>query len=410
MSMALSSQMSRTGLTRRHRAGGRGRHHARRWPWVVMVVGVVAVIGLIQWLSSGDSQPRHADAAIDAATTQTDDSASSAPPQVSASAAQPNVPSLTLGANRANASASGSTGSTPPTPGNTDGRNSQPQPTGPSPAGAAPAAPLVTTLDASRNSTASAATVLRQGMDLIADGRLVEGRRNLSELLFARSAELSPLDAQTVRDTLSSINKEMVFSPKLFPGDPLAEAYRVQPGDMLSRIASRAKVPYPFLERINRIDARRLQAGQTIKVINGPFHARVIKSDYRMDLYLREDGGTPIYITSLPVGLGEADSTPLGEWIIEPGRKVKNPAWSNPRTGEFFAAGAANNPIGSYWLALRGITPETENIRGYGIHGTIEPESVGRQMSMGCIRLRDEDIELVFNMLVEGDSTVQILR
>jgi lipoprotein-anchoring transpeptidase ErfK/SrfK len=44
---------------------------------------------------------------------------------------------------------------------------------------------------------------------------------------------------------------------------------------------------------------------------------------------------------------------------------------------------------------------------GYGIHGTIEQDSIGRQASMGCIRMRPDDVALVYEMLSEH-STVQI--
>lgn len=401
--MALSSQMSRTGLSRRY-MGGSARNRNRRWPWVMVFLCIAAGVGVVQWLSDSEAQvtvPGEAasTAASPAAASSAGPSAAPSTPANAAPAApaKPAVPSFTLGGTEV----------------------ATPQPTAAKPVAAttpaaavveaAPPAPSVAHYDASRTSSASAATVLSQGMNLIADGRFIEGRRMLSELLFARAEELSPADAQTVRDTLASINKEMVFSPKVFPGDPLAVAYRVEQGEYLSKIAYRHHVPYPFLEMINKIDARRLQAGQTIKVIKGPFHARVIKSEYRMDLYLKEDSGTPIYVMSLPVGLGEGNSTPVGAWIVEEGRKVKNPAWSNPRTSEFYAANDPANPIGEYWLALKGISPETEGLRGYGIHGTTDPDSIGNQRSMGCVRLRDADIELVFKMLEDGHSTVDII-
>lgn len=250
---------------------------------------------------------------------------------------------------------------------------------------------------------------LASGMSLIADGRLIEGRKVLSHLLFDESARLSPADAQTIRDTLASVNRELVFSKNVRTGDPLAESYQVQSGDLLARIAPKYKVTYQFLEQINGIDAHRLQAGQKIKLIKGPFHARIDKSDYRMDIYLRDRDGSPLYVCSFMVGLGEEDSTPLGQWIIEPGRKVVNPDWRNPRTGEYYRSDDPENPIGEYWLALKGTDEHTKDLKGYGIHGTIDPASIGSSVSMGCVRLADDDIEQVFKLLVEGHSTVQIV-
>jgi len=41
---------------------------------------------------------------------------------------------------------------------------------------------------------------------------------------------------------------------------------------------------------------------------------------------------------------------------------------------------------------------------GYGIHGTIEPESVGKAVSDGCIRLTNADVEALFELVPEGAS------
>jgi lipoprotein-anchoring transpeptidase ErfK/SrfK len=258
------------------------------------------------------------------------------------------------------------------------------------------------------STSARAGSQLTRGMNMIREGRLVQGRRELSQLLFADAADLSPLDAQSIRDTLASVNKQLIFSSEITPGDPLAESYLVQRGDYLSRIAPRYAIPYQFIERINRIKAERLQAGKNIKVIKGPFHARISKSDFRMDIYINDPDGRPLFVRSFPVGLGKSDSTPQGAFVVQANSKVQNPSWRNPRTGEFFGKDDPKNPVGEYWLALKGTEPATESVTGYGLHGTIDPSSIGRQASMGCIRMRSKDIELVYDMLEGGQSTVQI--
>ena len=277
--------------------------------------------------------------------------------------------------------------------------------------GTTPAPPKASpppTSAASGSTSAQAGSQLSRGMNMIREGRLVQGRKELSQLLFTDDASLSPLDAQTIRDTLQSVNRKLVFSDEVVPGDPIAESYLVQRGDYLSRIAPRYGIPYQFIERINHIKAERLQAGKPIKVIKGPFRARISKSNFRMYIYVNDPDGQPLYIRSFPVGLGKTDSTPNGNFIIQPNSKVKNPSWRNPRTGKFFSKDNPDIPIGEYWLALQGTDPDTESATGYGIHGTNDPASIGRQASMGCIRLREKDIELVFDMLEGGQSTVQI--
>jgi LysM repeat protein len=249
-----------------------------------------------------------------------------------------------------------------------------------------------------------------EGLQLIEQDRLIEGRRVLSRVLFDRRERLSASEANHLREVLDRVNKTLVFSTTVRANDPLVGQYRVQSGDRLVKIARQYEVPYPFIEQINGIQARSLQAGQTIKVLQGPIHARIVKSRFVMDLYVHNPDGQRIYIKSFPVGLGEENSTPTGRWRVTEGKKVKNPDWRNPRTGEYFKRDDPDNPIGEYWLAITGIGPNTKNETGYGIHGTIEPESVGRQMSMGCVRLRSDDIVRVFHMLMGGASTVQIME
>jgi hypothetical protein len=42
--------------------------------------------------------------------------------------------------------------------------------------------------------------------------------------------------------------------------------------------------------------------------------------------------------------------------------------------------------------------------KGFGIHGTNQPWSVGKAASHGCIRMRNRDIEQFFRMVRVGDA------
>jgi lipoprotein-anchoring transpeptidase ErfK/SrfK len=254
----------------------------------------------------------------------------------------------------------------------------------------------------------SAGTTLREGMSQIADGKLVEGRKTLSRVLTAGDPSVTAADAQAIRDTLASVNKSLIFSDKVVENDPLVETHVIASGELLSVVARKYKMTYQFLEQINGVDAKRIRVGQKIKAVKGPFHVVVDKSDFRMDIYIKEADNAMIYITSFPVGVGKDDSTPIGSFICKPGGKLENPSWTHPRTGKFYAGDDAENPIGEYWIALQGTDDHTKAVRGYGIHGTIEPASVGKQASLGCVRMLAKDIEQVYKLLVDGQSTVVI--
>jgi LysM repeat protein len=242
--------------------------------------------------------------------------------------------------------------------------------------------------------------------------RLVEARALFNRALV--DPRTSVRDRALVRERMSVINETLVFSPTVIEGDPLSEAYVIRSGDSLSKIAATANlgVDWRFLQRVNRIsDPRRIRVGQTIKLVRGPFHAEISKSEYRLDLYAdmpTSAGGGRVYIASYPVGLGEYSSTPVGAWVVRKDSRLINPPWTNPRTGEYYSADNPENPIGERWVGLEGVDDTTSQVSGIGIHGTIEPQSIGTDASMGCVRMLTGDVDVVYELLTEGGSTVAI--
>jgi lipoprotein-anchoring transpeptidase ErfK/SrfK len=93
-----------------------------------------------------------------------------------------------------------------------------------------------------------------------------------------------------------------------------------------------------------------------------------------------------------PTAVGtERTPSPAGSFhIVE---RIPNPTWYGK--GKIVAPGKSN-PLGTRWLGL--------SIKGYGIHGTNNPASVGRHASHGCIRLRNQDVEQLFEMVRVGDQ------
>lgn len=255
----------------------------------------------------------------------------------------------------------------------------------------------------------SAAVIMemfKQGLKQIEDGQAIEGRATLSEVLFTSGLDLAPPDAQAIRDTLTSVNRELVFGSKIMANDPIAETYLVQSGDVLIRIAKQYHIPYQLLEQINHTSAKKLRAGQKLKAIKGPLHAIVTKSSYMMDVYALDADSRPLYVCSFAVGLGQEDSTPIGSWIVT--GKIANPGYTDPNSRQYITPDDPANPLGEYWIALEGTDELTGKKRGYGIHGTIEPQTIGQQASLGCVRLQADDIAQVYRLLVERQSTVKI--
>jgi len=242
-----------------------------------------------------------------------------------------------------------------------------------------------------------AGSLYEAGRDALSNGNRVHARQYLSEAL---RAGLEPSKAALVRAELTRLGNETIFSRRTLTDDPLVGRYVIKTGDTLGKIARANKISPDLLAQINGITNKNLiRAGQNIKIINGPFHAFITKSNYGMDILL---GDT--VIKHFKVGLGADDGTPTGKWQV--GTKLMNPTYYPPRSGLIIAADDPKNPLGERWIGLRGISGEAVGQERYGIHGTIEPESIGRSVSLGCIRLHNEDVELLYAYLVEKYSIV----
>lgn len=96
-------------------------------------------------------------------------------------------------------------------------------------------------------------------------------------------------------------------------------------------------------------------------------------------------------LADFAVSVGAADSpSPTGEFKIV--SRVAHPTYYHAGT---VVPPGKQNPVGTRWVGL--------NQKGYGIHGTNAPKSIGRAASHGCIRLRNRDMEKLFAMLRVGD-------
>ena len=250
-----------------------------------------------------------------------------------------------------------------------------------------------------------AASLITEAAALLGESpsRLVEARDKLNQAL---RMPMSPRQRSSVKDQLSELSNQWLLSRNVLTDDPLCESYQVKSGDLLSTIGDKFKVPYEFLETINRIsDPRTIQAGIPIKVVKGPFHAKVYRSTFTMDVYLQNT-----YVKSFKVGLGKPGmETPTGLWRVKSDGKLEKPIWTNPIDGKTYHPEDPNYPLGSRWIGLEGLSGEARDRTGFAIHGTKEPEQIGSAGSQGCIRMHNGDAILVYNMMYPGLSQVEVI-
>ena len=170
----------------------------------------------------------------------------------------------------------------------------------------------------------------------------------------------------------------------------------VATGDNLTLIARRVQkahgsnVTPALVMRLNGLRSDRIRVGQVLQVPTGRLAVIVSKSDHRLYLVLDE-----VIIADYPVGLGRGGCTPEGEFEVV--NKTVNPSWRAP-DGRLLPHGHPDHIIGNRWLGFA----DADGPTSYGIHGTTDPDSIGKDESDGCVRMLAADVEEVFRLVPEG--------
>ena len=118
-----------------------------------------------------------------------------------------------------------------------------------------------------------------------------------------------------------------------------------------------------------------------------------------------------------PVAIGRPGwETPVGRFAVS--ELVEEPIWVNPATGARIQPGPGN-PLGSRWIGFANDCKPRRGFNGQpnlvvhgcasaGFHGTPQRRSIGQAVSHGCVRLLDEHIRALFE-LVELGTPVTVL-
>ncbi|HEV7401332.1 MAG TPA: L,D-transpeptidase [Chthoniobacteraceae bacterium] len=107
-------------------------------------------------------------------------------------------------------------------------------------------------------------------------------------------------------------------------------------------------------------------------------------------------------VAAFPVTVGSSETaSPIGQWKVRAVAKFPNFRYDKKmlmkgeRSSDFKMLPAGpNNPVGVMWIAL--------NKKGIGLHGTNDPDSIGRSASHGCIRLANWDVVKLAGMVKPG--------
>jgi hypothetical protein len=227
-----------------------------------------------------------------------------------------------------------------------------------------------------------------------------EARKYLTPALFLAKAD--PNERRQLIDVLADLAEDVLLKGSEVPG--ATRTYTPKRGDNLDTLCRRVfrgwgcHTTPGFIAYMNRLKSpRHLRAREPIRVPVGKPTIIVVKSEFR--LYFLFDGA---YVKDFKVGLGREDSTP--ESTFEVAIKQEKPDWY-PDDGVRIAYGDPRNILGSRWMGFKNST----TYRGFGIHGTTEPSSIGKQASSGCIRMLRADVEELYDW-TPVKTKVQIRR
>jgi LysM repeat protein len=204
--------------------------------------------------------------------------------------------------------------------------------------------------------------------------------RSMYQMLLERFPD-SPLLART-QDRLGKVNVALLFSPIV---TDLDTAHEVRPGDTLGRIAAAYHTTVEFLKRANGLKSDLIRPRQQLKIPKGTFSIVVDKSQNQ--LLLTEDNQ---FIKSYPVATGQENSTPVGTFKVV--TRIPNPVWY--KQGAVVPPESPENILGTRWMGF--------DKKGYGIHGSVDPETIGQQVTAGCVRMTNSDVEELFDLIPVG--------
>jgi hypothetical protein len=207
---------------------------------------------------------------------------------------------------------------------------------------------------------------------------ILRAHRELSTIYWSKPGWRSAIQ-QRIEKTASLI----YFDPKLH----FVEPYIVTPNDQFVQLGKRYNVPWQYLAKLNQVDPKKLRPGKKLKVMQGPFSAIVEANSFLMTIH-----AYGYFVRAYPIGIGKDSATPLGKLAVL--NKMVKPQYTDPH-GRVIDGDDPQNPLGPRWLDLG---------NGYGIHGTIDPGSIGKAESRGCIRMRNEDVVEVYDMLGVGSE------
>jgi lipoprotein-anchoring transpeptidase ErfK/SrfK len=186
-----------------------------------------------------------------------------------------------------------------------------------------------------------------------------------------------------VQEKLGRLNVKILFSSIVTDNDVF---YEVEPGDNLSKIAKKFNTTVDLIKTSNSLANDMIRVNARLKVSKNKYKILVDKSQNVLTLFTDDDNVFKVY----RVSTGENNCSPVGTFEII--NKMIDPVWYTE--GAVVPAESPDNILGTRWLGI--------SEKGYGIHGTVEPDSLGTQATKGCVRMLNSEVEELYTIVPVG--------
>ncbi len=169
-----------------------------------------------------------------------------------------------------------------------------------------------------------------------------------------------------------------------------ASNYVAKGGDSFEKIAKNAGISVTLLTDLNNLTRgeKNLRLGQNLKLPKGAPRVVVSKTEFCASLYFGSN-----LVRQYVIAHGKNNNTPVGKATI-----------INMSLDPEKSARGTNDPVTEMKLRWIGLSKFSGERGGFGFHGTQYPDSIPGQTSKGCIRMRDEDVVELFDIVRPGNE------
>lgn len=215
-------------------------------------------------------------------------------------------------------------------------------------------------------------------------GDLLNARDTYQKIIESFS---SSANVEKAQEGLENTNISILFSSIPTPD---SISYEVQKGDTLAKIAKKFSNTQDMILIANGLkNPKVVPLGRKLKVHNEKFSIVVDKSQNILTLKSADK-----ILKTYHVSTGIKNCTPVGNFKII--NKIVDPPWYT--AGSVIPADSPKNILGSRWLGL--------SVQSIGIHGTTEPQSIGKQVTSGCVRMKNAEVEQLYQIVPEGTEVI----